>query len=78
MASESCALQSPYINFLANFTRKQDKLIGAKNSIKKSNVDSNETLIKAFTPLKAFILPLVSPLTKYPFTRFIKVFIEII
>ena len=70
MAPRSCTIQqSPYVNPPVNFI-KQNELAGAP---KKSDVDSNE----ASTLPKALTLPLILPLFEDLFTKFIKVFIEI-
>ena len=76
MALGFYARRNPYINPLADLTE-QNELAG-QNLARRSNVGSNKAPTKAHTPSEAPILPLVPPPTENLFTKFIKVFIEII
>ena len=75
MTPESRTQRSPCINPRADPTREEDELAG-QGPVPKFNAGSDEALIKAPTPPKAPITPLVLPSTKNLFTKFIKVFME--
>lgn len=74
---EFCARRSPYVNPLAN-SIEQNKLASVKSPAKKANIKSKKASTKAPASLKALILPLLSLSIKNVFTKFIKVFIELI
>ena len=75
MVPGSRARRSSYVNPLANLIEEQDEFAG-QSLVQEFNVGSNEALTKAFTPLKAPILPFVPFFIKDLFTRFMKIFIE--
>ena len=75
MALESYTCERLCINFLADFTRKQDEFAG-QGQVRRSNVKSNKATSKALTLLRAPTLPLISLLTNDLFTQFIKIFLE--
>ena len=77
MAPGFCTTRRVFcVNTSANSVEELDKLADAQSQAKESNVGSNKALIKTCTLLKAPIPPLVSPLSKDLFTKFMKVFIK--
>ena len=75
MALGSCTQWNPYINYLANPTREQDKLVG-QGPVQGFNAKSNMAPTKAPIPSKTSTPPLVPLFTEELFTKFIKIFIE--
>ena len=69
--------QSPCVNTPVNPARELDELDGAQGPARRSNAGSNEAPTKAPTPPKASTPPLVPPTSGDLFTKFMKVFIEI-
>ena len=75
MALRSCARWSPCVNPPTDRTGEQDELVG-QSPVRGFNARSNKAPTKALTPPKAPTLPLVPPSIKDLFTKFMKVFIE--
>ena len=73
MAPGSRAWRSPRNNPLADLTREQDELASPQDLAERSDAGSDKTP----TPLEALNPPLV-PSTKDLFTKFMKVFVELI
>ena len=72
MASESrTTWRSPCVNLYVDPTE-QDELAGTQDLGRRSDIGSN----KAFTLFQAPTLPLVLPFSKDLFTKFMKVFME--
>ena len=72
MASGSHASRSLCMNIPVYPAGELDELADVQSSVRESNIESNKAPIPPETPTS----PLVSPLTKDPITRFIKVFME--
>ena len=79
MALESCAThRSPCVNTPVDPARELDKLAGAQGPARRSNAGSDEALTEASTPPEASTPSLVLPTSEDLFTKFMKVFIEMI
>ena len=68
--------RSPCVNTLVNLAGKLDKFAGAQGQARKPNAGSNEAPTKALTPPEALSPPLILPLVKDFFTKFLKVFMK--
>ena len=64
--------RSPCVNTPVDPAGELDELAGAQGPARGSNTSSDE----ASTPLKASTPPLITPTSKYLFTKFMKVFMD--
>ena len=77
ITSRSCTCRSSRINTSVDPAKELDELANAQGPARRSNVGSDEALIKAPTLLEASILSLVHLISKDLFIIFMKVFMKI-